>query len=97
MKINATGSLFVLSLALAAVPAVAGHALQDEAVRSHSLNDGGTLHVFKDGKMALENKYGRAVSLRKGQVVETTDDRQIEVVGNEVGKLDLLLQQGHQN
>ncbi|WP_256081965.1 CopK family periplasmic copper-binding protein [Massilia sp. YIM B04103] len=97
MKIDATGYLVALTLALAAVPAAAGHALQDEAVRSYSLKDGGTLHVFKDGKMALENKYGRAVSLRKGQVVETNDDRKIEVVGNEVGKLDLLLQQGHQN
>ena len=44
--------------------------------------------------MALENKYGYAVVAKPGVVLETIDGKTITMVGNEVARLDTLLQQG---
>ena len=62
-----------------------------------SLNDGSALHEYSDGKMALEDKFGRAVYLKEGQSLETADGQKITANGNEVARLDGLLRQGHSN
>ncbi len=85
----------VVSAGGLALPALAHDALQQEVRQSVPLKDGATLHVFRDGKMAKEDRYGRAVHLNSGEAVETADGRTLSTVGNEVARLDSLLRQGH--
>lgn len=60
-----------------------------------AMKDGSTLYVFKDGKMAMENQYGRAVSMQEGQVMQTKDGREIIMIGNQVALLERLINRGH--
>lgn len=62
-----------------------------DVVKSYALKDGSTVHVFKDGKMGMENPFGRAVSMKDGQVMETKDGSKITMKGNEVFRLDAAL------
>ena len=75
--------------------AFASDAARDEARQVIELKDGSTLYVFRDGKMAKEDKVGRVASLRKGEVVEAKNGQSITVVGNETARLRQLLQRGH--
>ena len=91
----------ILSLALVAfsasvvLPAYAGDAARREAKQIINLQDGGTLYVFSDGKMAKENKYGHAESLRQNTTLQTADGQTLTVTSNEVARLNYLLQEGH--
>ncbi|MFA6313371.1 MAG: periplasmic Cu(I)/Cu(II)-binding protein CopK [Sterolibacterium sp.] len=51
------------------------------------LKDGVTVVVFNDGKMAMENKYGRIVRMAPGHVMETKDGQKITMQGDEVARL----------
>ncbi|RWA53108.1 copper resistance protein CopK [Cupriavidus sp. UYMSc13B] len=64
---------------------------RSDIVKSYALKDGSTLHVFKDGKMGVANPFGRAVSVRDGQVLEAKDGTRITMKGNEVSRLDSVL------
>ena len=94
-------TLFAIALGAAvagtAVPVLARDAAQQQAKQSITLNDGSTLYIFKDGKMAREDKFGRSVALRRGEVLEATDGRKLTAVGNEAARLDVLLKDGHWN
>ena len=94
-------TLFTLTIALAAAtataPAFARDALPQATQQALALKDGSTLYVFKDGKMAKEDHYGRAAYLKQGEVLELADGRKIPAVGNEVARLHGLLNDGHQN
>ncbi|CAG9166450.1 periplasmic Cu(I)/Cu(II)-binding protein CopK [Cupriavidus pinatubonensis] len=68
---------------------------QSNIVKTYELKDGSKIHVFKDGKMGMENKFGKAVSMREGQVMETKDGSKILMKGNEVFRLDDALIKGH--
>lgn len=59
------------------------------------MKDGSTLYIFKDGKMAMENKYGRAVAMKEGQVMQTKDGQEIIMIGNQVALLERLINRGH--
>lgn len=59
--------------------------------KSYGLKDGTTLHIFRDGKMAMEDKFGRAFSMEQGHQMETRDGQKISMQGNEVWRLDSLL------
>lgn len=89
------------SLALIAVsasvvlPAHAEDAARQQAKQVISLQDGGTLYIFKDGKMAKANKYGRIEHLRKGDNIQTVDGQTLTATSNEVARLDFLLMDGH--
>lgn len=63
----------------------------NDVAQSIPLKDGATVHVFADGKMAMEDKFGRATSMADGQAMEASDGRQIIMHGNEVGRLGYLL------
>jgi len=52
------------------------------------LMDGSSVYVFKDGKMAMEDKVGRIHKMTAGQVMKTADGQSIIMVGNEVARLD---------
>lgn len=71
----------------AAAPAFADHKAREAAREVVALADGGTLYVFKDGKMAMTNQFGRATYLKKGDVLRTADGKSIEVTSNEVARL----------
>ena len=72
-----------------ALSAFATDATQVE--KSIQLKDGSTVHIFADGKMAMENQYGRAAYMAPGHVMQTRDGKQIAMNGNEVARLDQLL------
>lgn len=94
-------TLFTLVIALAAagvsVPVFARDALPQATQQVLELKDGSTLYVFKDGKMAKEDRYGRAAHLKQGEVLELADGRKVTAVGNEVARLRGLLDDGHRN
>lgn len=82
-------------LSALSVPAFAGHAAAKAAKEMVPLADGGTLYIFKDGKMAQESRFGRAVYLNVGASVSTKDGRNIAITSNEVARLGSLLQKEH--
>lgn len=55
-----------------------------------SLRGGVTLHRFKDGKMAMEDQFGRAISMPEGHPMHTQDGQIIIMVGNEVERLEYI-------
>ncbi|HEY0906266.1 MAG TPA: periplasmic Cu(I)/Cu(II)-binding protein CopK [Methylophilus sp.] len=61
--------------------------------RAIELKDGSTLYIFKNGKMGMENKSGRAVSMKPGHMMETKDGQKLVMVGNEVMRVDSLLRE----
>jgi hypothetical protein len=60
--------------------------------KSVELKDGSTVHLFKDGKMAMENKFGRPYRMREGKMMETTDGKSIAMNGDEVARLSNAMQ-----
>jgi hypothetical protein len=60
----------------------------DKAV---ALQDGSTVYVFKDGRMAMQDRLGRAVSMQQGHVMKTRDGQSIAMVGDETARLDCFL------
>ncbi len=55
------------------------------------LKDGSTVYIFKDGKMGMEDKLGRAVRMKPDTVMETKDGQKIMMHGDEVMRLDSIL------
>ncbi len=62
-------------------------------IQTVALSDGGTLHIFQNGKMALENKFGNVGELQAGQQLQTRDGRTLTASGNETARLAQLLHQ----
>ncbi len=56
-------------------------------VRSKTLQGGSTLYVFKDGKMAMENRVGRPLSMEGGHPMKTVDGETVVMKGNELWRL----------
>ena len=63
----------------------------DECVQITQLKDGSTVHVFADGKMGMEDRFGRATSMEPGHVMNTKDGKTIAMNGNEVARLNNVL------
>ena len=87
-------------LMVAAMSALTATAFADDAARAAAkqvieMKDGSTVYIFKDGKMAMEDKVGRAMRMKKDTVMETKDGQKIIMHGDEVMRLDSLLKQGH--
>ena len=59
------------------------------------LKDGSTLYIFKDGKIAMEDRYGRATRMELGTVMETKDGQRIKMESDEVARLQSLIDEGH--
>ncbi len=95
MKPFITSAVLAIALGGMAAPAQAHHALANAVKASIELRDGSTLHVFKDGKMSKEDAFGRAVFLKRGEILTAKDGRQITAVGNEVARLEALLKEDH--
>lgn len=61
-----------------------------DIARTVPLQDGTSVHIFQDGKMAMEDKLGRSVSMSEGQSMVTRDGQQIRMAGNETARLDAI-------
>lgn len=74
--------------ALAATFAASAFAANDTTLeRSVALKDGSTVHVFRDGKMGMEDRLGRPFLMPSGHVMEARDGSTIEMKGNEVWRV----------
>lgn len=83
-------SIVVLALTL---PALSAFAMDSSRIeKSTPLQGGTTVHLFKDGKMAMEDKYGRAFRMKDGEVMQTSDGKTITMKGDEVARLSQALQ-----
>jgi len=81
--------LMITAALLAAGAASFAHDLSNIA-RTVPLQDGTSVSIFQDGKMAMEDKFGRSVSMAEGQAMVTRDGQQIRMAGNETARLDCL-------
>jgi len=79
----ATGSL----VANAAITSMAHIGAQGEQLVA--LQDGGTLHIYKDGSMAEENEYGRPIIVPPGQMLLEENGSAIVMNGDAVARLSL--------
>lgn len=100
--INSMGEIIMFKKILVGVTgsavALAAFAVDMSKVeKSLPLKDGSTVYVFKDGKMGMENKYGRVESMKEGHVMETKDGQKVIMIGNEVMRLDEVLHGWHRN
>lgn len=77
--------------------AFASDSLANNVDKTYRLKDGGTVFVFKDGKLAMADKFDRAIHVSKGQVLETADGQKISMTSSESARLDFLQRQGHEN
>jgi hypothetical protein len=59
--------------------------------RTVALNDGATLYVFKDGKMGMEDRYGRPMYMESGHAMQTADGQKIIMNGNETARVEQYL------
>lgn len=57
------------------------------------LEDGSTVYIFKDGKMGMEDKMGRAVRMKPGKVMKTKDGSKLIMVGDEVMRVESLVKE----
>ncbi len=87
--------LMVAIMSAVSVSAFASDEARAAAQQVIELKDGSTVYIFKDGKMGMEDKYGRATRMKKDTVMETKDGQKIIMHGDEVMRLDNLLHQGH--
>ena len=79
---------------LALVSLVSASALAVDTVKvekSIPMKDGSTLYIFKDGKMGMEDKLGKVMSMKQGKLMETADGKKIVMTGNEVWRVDEML------
>lgn len=72
--------LFTCAVALAMI--ATAYAAEDERVIP--LKDGTSVVIFKDGKMAMRDKLGRAHAMPDGTIMETADGQKILMKGDEV-------------
>lgn len=88
----------MLAIVLLSSLGVSAYAVDASQVqKSIELKDGSTVYIFKDGKMGMEDKYGRATYMKSGHVMETKDGKKIIMNGNEIWRLDELLHKDHRN
>ncbi|MEO8938273.1 MAG: CopK family periplasmic copper-binding protein [Burkholderiaceae bacterium] len=55
--------------------------------RKIDLKNGETVYIFKDGRMAYEDSYGRPVRVKKGEVLETRQGEKLTVRSDDEGRL----------
>ena len=80
---------------ISVIAAISGSVMASETARREAkqvveLKDGSTLYIFRDGKMAVEDQYGRAKFVKPNTELEATDGQKFRTEGNEVQRLDSL-------
>lgn len=97
MNTRITSLFAAVVLSALASSAFASDSLANNVDKTYRLKDGGTVFVFKDGKLAMVDKFDRAIHVSKGQVLETSDGQKITMTSSESARLDFLQRQGHEN
>jgi Copper resistance protein K len=77
--------------AMSAITASAFAVDRSQVAKSYELKDGSTVYIYKDGKMGMEDKLGRATYMKPNVVMETKDGSKIIMIGNEVWRVDKML------
>lgn len=81
----------ILIVAASSVVALSAFAVDTGNVqKAIPLKDGSTVYIFKDGKMGMEDKVGRATRMKPGQVMETKDGQKLIMIGDEVMRVESL-------
>jgi len=81
----------ILTIAASSVVALSAFAVDTGNVeKSIPLKDGSTVYIFKDGKMGMEDKVGRATRMKPGKIMETKDGQKLIMVGDEVMRVESL-------
>lgn len=80
----------VLALALA-VPFASAFSMDLAIVKSIPLKDGSVVHQFKNGKMAMEDKYGRPTRMNVGETMTAADGTTITMNSDEVALLSSVI------
>ena len=88
--------MLVVAMGAVSATAFAADAARAQAEKVIELKDGSTVYIFKGGKMAMEDKAGRAKRMDPDVVMETKDGQKIIMHGDEVSRLDSLLKKGHE-
>ncbi len=88
--------LMVAVISTVGLSAFADDAAKAAAKQTIEMKDGSTVYIFKDGKMAMEDKLGRSTRMKKGMVMETKDGQKIMMHGDEVMRLESLSRKGHE-
>ncbi len=79
-------------LSALAVPAFAGNWPAPESwqvAQRIELKDGTYLNIYKDGKSAMENRFGQSVSMQPGHSMQSKDGRTMNMAGNETTRVEL--------
>lgn len=82
----------VAILSVLSVPAFAGTWPAPESwqvAQRIELKDGTFLNVYKDGKSAMENRFGHSVSMQPGQTMQSKDGRTVTMAGNETLRVEV--------
>ena len=88
----------ILIAAASSMVALSAFAVDSSKVeKSIELKDGSTVYLFKDGKMGMENKFGKTVRMKEGHVMETKDGKRVIMIGDEVARLEEVLHADHRN
>ncbi len=74
----------VSTLTLSAVAAADGTMID----KTHELTDGSTVYVYMDGKMAMEDRLGRAFVMEEGQIMVTKNGQKLKMTGNEIYRVE---------
>ena len=59
--------------------------------KSVPLADGQIVHIFENGKMGMEGRYGQPVAMSEGAAMKTIEGGTITMVGNETARVGALL------
>lgn len=81
---------FAIALTLA-VPFASAFSMDMAIDKSIPLKDGSIVHQFKNGKMAMEDKYGRPTRMNVGESMTAADGTIIKMNSDEVGLLSTVI------
>lgn len=78
----------IILVAMSAGLVASAYASGDTAAgRTFALKDGSTVHVFADGKMGMEDRFGRSYSMPHGHAMEAADGSTVLMQGNEAARV----------
>lgn len=79
----------LLMTVAAGLIAASSYAVEDDKLeKTYELKDGTTVHIYKDGKMAMSDKSGRPRSMKEGEIMETKDGEKLMMKGNEIWRVE---------
>lgn len=84
-------TIIALAMTLATGLSYAADASNSGDKQAFKLKDGSTVHVFKNGKMSMEDKNGQVKRMKHGEVMETQDGQKLMMHGDEVMRLESLM------